>query len=144
MGFAPVVAVRTNAWQTTAGKARFVNLVQERMALELEQPPTVRWTNELEGILNRAIRLDDASTLNEPSEEVIQAISYASVLYVTRVKMHRRLSRMRMGTCASALQPRGTDDAARFDALPGKAVRNSGTHYASFLDAQRKLRTRLS
>lgn len=145
LGFAPLVVERPSVWKTPQGREEFLSLVQAHLDLNMakETPlPRLQMTHELQRILERSIGIDDTSTLERPSSEIARAAVYASAMYASRVRMHRRLHRMRHGGCEAALQPRGGAEAERFDESFGRATRGSGSLYRQFRASQRELRTR--
>ena len=147
LGFAPIIEERPSVWKTSNGRQEFLSMVQEHVNSKLanETPlPRLEMTHELQRILDRSIGLDDTSTLDRPSAEIENAAIYASAMYASRVRMHRRLYKMRQGNCSAALQPRGSAEADRFDESFGRSVRGSGNLYNQFRASQQELRTRFS
>ena len=139
LGFAPLVEC-TNVWTSKRGKKTFLDLVHEGVSKEIGEDVPLRYTKDLDDILLDT-RIPPSSTLDDPPEEVLQAVRYAVVMLVGRIRMNWRLDDMRQ-QCSSALPPRGCKEVEfRNEQLFGKAIQNSGNYYNRYLADQRRLRT---
>lgn len=147
MGLSPIVDCQKSAWATRAGLDRFLRLVdaelRHRMADDEPLPNLETVEDDLNKILTGAINTDGASTLDQPSDEILQAVRYAAVTLLGRMRMHDRLAAMRANGPIGAVQPRGGSDSER-GPLYGKATLNAPGMYDKFLRSQRGLRTRYS
>lgn len=148
LGFSPVVRVES-AWQTRKGFEHFVSMVQDTVNKTLRAEgalPDVEPSDELRKIYRDAIALltpmHNDSKLYDPPQPIRDAVEYASLMLINRVRMHRRMALMTM-QCATGktLQPRGCNGVDRGE-LYHKDTANFKGAYAKYLSNQNALRKR--
>ena len=142
LGLSPIVACES-PWTTDEGRDRFLELVIADLQTKLEDDyptPIVEHSSELDRILDNAIAIDRVASLENPGDDIMQAVRVATMTLLGRIRMHDRLAAMRATSCI-ANEPRGVrevDDCR--ETLYGKTVRNAPGAYHKYLASQNALR----
>lgn len=144
IGLPPIVEF-VSAWDTMAGKVRFVELVQERLnqCLVDEPPsPTVEFS-DVRKMLSSATAMPDSCErgIDSPSNSIIDAVNFACVTICGSVRMKRKLEALRAAGPQNALDPRARLD-GRSGEMDGATARLAhNTCYATFRQSQTRGRS---
>ena len=144
LGFGPSVE-STAEWTSEEGRRRFLEMVRTELRARLEPDsvmPDLYRSKELDRILDNAITLDRTATLDEPGDEILQAVRSAATMYLGRIRMYDRNAAIRSMSLDKLNDPRARSGAERRASLEGKTVVNTPGTYDKFLASQRELRTR--
>jgi hypothetical protein len=98
---------------------------------------SMSWDEELEEAFRKTMVPPDAPLTPVP-QPIIEFVEYIAVMYLTRIRMHSRLDKMRERT-AVALTPRGVAESDHRELV--HQVPSNGA-YAEFQKAQRNARAR--